>query len=75
MARISGIQIEKDHKGRPAYIRINIKKHGEKLRPFLEEIGAVEKDEFERDWKNAISGKELLISAHRHIDKLYNEKC
>jgi hypothetical protein len=72
MARISGIQIEKDHRGRPAYIRISIKKHGEKLRPFLEEIGVVEEDEFDRDWKDAISGEELVERLKPRIKKLFD---
>jgi hypothetical protein len=46
----------------------------------LQETAAVRKhvvhrsqntEEFEQDWRNAISGEEMLKRVHRHIDDLY----
>jgi len=68
MARISGIQIEKDSKGRPAYAHINLKKHKEVI-IFLEQIGAIEEDEFDKMFKNGITGDELRNELHKRIDK------
>ncbi len=73
MARVAGIQIEKDSKGRPAYVRINIKKHPEFI-PQLEKVGAIPQDEFEKEWNNGITGSELVKRIHARIDK-WPERC
>lgn len=39
MARIAGITIEKDVRGNARFARIDLQKYGEKLIPFLKEIG------------------------------------
>jgi hypothetical protein len=51
MARIAGIQFKDNAKGLHTHVIIDLKKHGEKLKPFLEEVGVVEEDEFEKKWK------------------------
>ena len=71
MARIAGIQIEKDVKGRPAYARINLKKHPEALQ-LLANMGAIEEEEFEREWKRRVSGDEVRQELHNHIDNLFS---
>ena len=43
MARIAGIQIEKDSKGHMTYARINLKKHKD-LFPYLEQKGVIEEE-------------------------------
>ena len=65
MARIAGIQIEKDVKGRPAYARINLKKHPEALE-FLNNVGAVDEDP---EWKNRITGEEFKRRVIDHVNK------
>lgn len=74
MATISGIQFEKNAKGQNTYVRINLKKYGEKLEPFLNEIGisttSKPEDDFEKEWKTGITGKELLNSVQKHIEQL-----
>ena len=73
MARIAGIQIEKDTKGHPAYARFNLKKHPEALE-LLHKIGAID-DDFEREWERRISGDEVRKELHIHIDSLFvNDK-
>ncbi len=72
MARIAGIQIEKDSKGRPAYARFNLKKHPEALE-LLSKIGAIEADDFEREWKRRVSGDIVRQELHTHIDNLFND--
>jgi hypothetical protein len=67
MARIPGIQIEKDSKGRPAYARFNLKKHPEALE-LLSKIGALEDDEFEREWKRGLTPDQFKVEMHRRID-------
>ena len=41
MGRIAGITIERDTRGHARYARIDLRKHGEKVMPFLEEMGAI----------------------------------
>lgn len=67
MARIAGIQIEKDSKGRPAYARINLKKHPEALE-LLNKIGAIEENEFDREWKRGLTPEQFKEEMHRRID-------
>lgn len=50
MARIAGIQFKDNARGTHTHVTIDLKKHGEKIKPFLEEIGAVEQDEFDKEW-------------------------
>lgn len=59
MARIAGIQIEKDVKGRPAYARINLKKHPDALE-FLNNVGAVKKSKSNKEWEEALTPDEFM---------------
>jgi hypothetical protein len=72
MARIAGIQIEKDIKGCPTYARFNLKKHPEALE-LLHKIGAIEEDEFEREWKRGLTIDEAKNEMHTRIKKWFNE--
>ena len=71
MARIAGIQIEKDAKGKPAYARINLKKHKEAI-PILEQLGALEPEPVINQ-ADYITSEELLESAYKYIDKLFEK--
>ena len=73
MARVAGIQIEKDSKGRPAYARINLKKHGAAFLPQLNEMGAIEKSWFDKELETAISVNELKNNLYKKIDTLFDE--
>lgn len=71
MTRIAGIQIEKDSKGRPAYARVNLKKHPEVLE-LLNKADALN-DEFEKEWERGITGDQLRDALHTRIDN-WNKK-
>jgi hypothetical protein len=71
MARIAGIQIEKDSKGRPAFVRFDLKKHPEALE-LLTKLGAGD-DEFEQEWSRRVSGIEVRAQLHQHIDEIFND--
>ena len=71
MARVPGIQIEKDSKGVPAYARIDLKKHGEALKPFLDEVGANEKDEFDIAFENGLSPEEFKSEMKIFIHEMF----
>ena len=71
MARVAGVQIEKDSKGRPAYARINLKKHGAALAQFLNQVGAIEKDEFDIAFEKGITGDELIAEMQVYIHEMF----
>jgi hypothetical protein len=67
MEKISGIQFEQDIIGRNTYVRIDLKKHGEKIKPFLKEIGVTD-DDFELDWQRGLTVKEAKQEMQKRID-------
>ncbi len=66
MTTIAGIEIEKNAKGQDAFIRIDLKKYGKKLQPFLQEIGVVE-GVFEEEWQNALTIEEAKEKSLKKI--------
>ena len=50
MARIAGITTDKDPKGNIKKVTFDFKKHEVTLRPILEKLGAIEEDEFDKDF-------------------------
>jgi hypothetical protein len=69
MARVAGVQIETNAKGALTYARFDLKKHGEKITPILQELGVIE-DEFDKKIKNGISGDELVADVKKYIRTL-----
>ena len=76
MAKVQGIQFEKDSHGHVAYVRINLKKYRKEIEPFLTSIGAIEEDEFDKEFeegcKNGITGEQLLADVLPRIKKLFS---
>lgn len=69
MAQISGIEYEKNTKGENTHIRINLKKYGKQLQPFLEQIGIAETiDDFDEEWKNSYTSKEARAISKNRIN-------
>lgn len=71
MARIAGIQLEKDSKGRLAYARINLKKHPEALK-LLNQIGAIEKSKDDKDWDEALTPDEFMTEVDTILKNKFN---
>lgn len=70
MVRIAGIQFKYNAEGVRTHVTIDLKKHGEKIKPFLQEIGALEEDEFEKEWaKGGYTVEELRTHLHKTIRK------
>lgn len=67
MARIAGVQIEKDSKGRPAFARFNLKKHPEAIE-LLAKIGALDEDDFEKEWGNGLTSEQFKEDMHKRIN-------
>lgn len=71
MARVAGIQIEKDSKGHMTYARINLKKHKD-LFPYLEQKGVIE-EEIVINPDDYITGDELLKRLRPRLKKLFSK--
>ncbi|HNW90033.1 MAG TPA: hypothetical protein PKN48_10240 [Bacteroidales bacterium] len=71
MAKIAGIQIEKDGKGRPVYARINLKKHKDAI-IYLQEKGVIE-TEPEINEADYISSEEFWKNVLDHVEKKNKE--
>ncbi len=53
MARIAGITTEKDSKRNISKATFDLKKHRAEIMPLLIKLGAVEEDDFAKEWKKA----------------------
>ncbi len=63
MARIAGIQINKTANGNIKSVLIDYKKHKDLVQPLLESVGAIEEDEFEKEWREG----ETLEESKQHV--------
>lgn len=76
MSNIAGIKFTKDSKNENRYVTIDLKKHGELFNPLLTKVGALEEDEFEKKWKEGISGDEFWGKIEKTIRNHFNgKKC
>lgn len=69
MTPVSGIEIEKNDKGQDAFIRIDLKKYGKQLQPFLEEVGMAD-DVFEKEWSESLTKEAVINKVQKHIKTL-----
>jgi len=76
MARIAGVQFEKDAKGKATHVRFDLRKHGTLLEPLLDQLNQSAKDlkqvsnqpfDFEKEWAEGISGEELKMRLEKRI--------
>lgn len=69
MNAISGISFEKDMDTKRRYVRIDFDQYGKTMIPFLEQIGAIDRnDDFWEEYTTAISGEELRRRMYQRID-------
>lgn len=74
MVQISGIEYEKNTKGENTHIRINLKKFGKQLQPFLEQIGVIEaEDDFDKEWKNSYTTDEAKVISKERINSWWKK--
>lgn len=69
MTKVPGIKFIKDAKKRNRYITIDLKIHGEALRPILEQIGAVEESEFQKHFKDGYTSAEVKEYVMDAVDR------
>lgn len=68
---LKGISFEKDSEGNNQYVRIEINRYAEELKPFFEKIGVSEKP---KDWKDGISSQEFLEESKKILRKKFDER-
>lgn len=69
--RVAGIHIQKTATGKIKSVTFDYKKHGEAIAPVLEQLGAIEPDEFEKEWaKGGLTPEEFRQAMHEHIKTL-----
>ncbi len=74
MPRIAGITTQKDSKGNLTHVTINLKKHGEKLKPMLEQLGVIKKSQFDIDFENGMTVDEVFDNLKEHVKKTWAHK-
>ena len=69
MARIAGVTTQKDTKGNMTHVTINLKKHKEAI-PVLQQLGLIEKDQFDIDFEEGMTVEEFRRRAIEHVNSL-----
>ena len=68
MENIAGILFETDTIGRRTHVRVDLKKFGKQIAPFLKKIGATDDDQFLRDWQRTLTVDEFKQEMYKRID-------
>ena len=55
MAHVAGIRFEKDNPGVKRYVRIDLKKYGKDIEPFLQKLNIENDGQFEHDWEQGLT--------------------
>lgn len=58
--KTAGIKFDKYANGSIKSVTFNYKKHGEAIEPILKNLGAIEEDEFDKEFKEGLTPDELL---------------
>jgi hypothetical protein len=69
MAQVTGIEFEKDSRGVKRYVRIDLKKHGKEIEPFLKKLAINNDLQFEDEWSNSLTTQQFRKKMHSRIKK------
>ncbi len=69
MAKVTGIEFEKDNRGVKRYVRIDLKKHGKEIEPFLKKLAINNDFQFENEWSNSLTTEQFRKKMHSRIKK------
>lgn len=69
--KTAGIKFDKYANGSIKSVTFNYKKHGEAIEPILKSLGAIEEDEFEKEYKKGYTPEEAKKELHKRIDKWF----
>lgn len=65
---MKGVTFEKDKDGKNRYVRFDLREHGEKLRPILEEIGEVLPPE---GWEDGLTSEEFFEEVKKMLRRKF----
>ncbi|MGB3453542.1 MAG: hypothetical protein WBA59_06915 [Moheibacter sp.] len=68
---MKGVTFEKDKNGENRYVRFDLKQHGERLRPILEDL---EKIQLPKGWDEALTPEEFSAEAKKLIRQKLEER-
>lgn len=78
MAHVAGIELEKDAAGNDSYVRIDLKKYGDRINPISRQLGVKisdnQTDEFEQDWERSLTIEEFRLYAKQELRKHFYHK-
>lgn len=69
MPRIAGVTTQKDARGNMTHVTINLKKHKEAI-PVLQQLGLIEKDQFDIDFKEGLTLDQFTEEVTAHIKSM-----
>ena len=73
MANVTGIRFEKDNQGVNRYIRIDLKKYGKEIEPFLKKLNIEPDEQFEHDWEQSLTPAQFKSQMHLRIKKWFDK--
>ena len=73
MTQVAGIRFETDSKGVKRYVRIDLKKYGKEIEPFLQKLNLVNDEQFEHDWKQSLTPRQFKSQMHSRIKKWFDK--
>ena len=73
MAHVAGIRFEKDNQGVKRYIRIDLKKYGKEIEPFLKKLKIEPNEPFEHDWEQSLTPNQFKDQMHLRIKKWFDK--
>jgi len=72
MPQVEGIKFERDNQGNNRYVRIDLRKYGKEIEPFLQKLNLSNNEQFEHDWEQSLSPGEFKSQMHLRIKKWFN---
>jgi len=73
MAQLSGIKFERDKQGNNRYVRIDLRKYGKEIEPFLQKINLDSDTQFQHEWEQSLSPVEFKKQMHSRIKKWFDK--
>jgi len=73
MAQVAGISFETDSKGVKRYVRIDLKKYGKEIEPFLQKFKIDNDEQFENDWDQSLTPEQFKDQMHSRMKKWFDK--
>lgn len=72
---IKGIKFEKDANGNNRYVRFDLNKYGDILRPLLKKLGVAKSDEQAPEgWEDALTSEEFFEKSKKILRRKFDER-